>query len=143
MTAEERMRVGRDICARCPRRRRILGPRESIVECMDARERISLCSGRCPRRYWDARHLKKPPRTGRLPVRIFGPPEACPRDQWPLMVRQVAALAEPADRGVGDTVAGQLKLGRVNVISAVLHVFRIPCACEDRRAWLNARYPYV
>ena len=65
-------------------------------------------------------------------------PKAVDRSEWPLLARGIARLALPEDVGVGDTVkrvigkAGEVWEALTNGCSA----------CADRRAHLNAKFPY-
>lgn len=70
------------------------------------------------------------------------PPAAMPRDQWPMAVRILARLASDGEKGVGDTIKNQLKIGNKDVIDWAMKAMKIPCGCDDRRIWLNARFPY-
>jgi hypothetical protein len=71
------------------------------------------------------------------------PPEPSPADQWPWYVTSLAALRQPDEAGVGDTLYNQLHVGGKNAIGWALKLLRIPCGCASRQKWLNARYPYI
>lgn len=66
---------------------------------------------------------------------------AVPRDQWPLAVKVLAALAGPLDKGIGDIV--ERKLGIVGEAwkSAYETLVGTPCGCGDRKRKLNLLYP--
>ena len=83
---------------------------------------------------------------------------AVPRDQWPENVKKVAALAAPGDTGIGDTVkrliderknltdAGKLLVSEFGAGDTMLGAFKwltglSSCACSQKQADLNTRYP--
>lgn len=72
------------------------------------------------------------------------PPDPVPREKWPLACRGVAKRAIAADKGVGDTLerlAG--KVGGRKFKRIFKRITGLGCGCDDRQAWLNARYPYA
>jgi hypothetical protein len=83
---------------------------------------------------------------------------AVPREQWPENVKRVAALAVSSDMGVGDVVkrlidgrehltdAGKLLVSEFGAGDTMLGAFKwltglSSCACAQKQADLNARYP--
>lgn len=56
------------------------------------------------------------------------------------LMRVLRHARAPGERGIGDTVARLFpdKHG----LAAFFEVAELQCRCSDRRAWLNARWPY-
>lgn len=53
----------------------------------------------------------------------------------------LAALAIPADRGIGDVIARKLGVGGEIFKAAFLRLTGRDCGCNDRQLKLNAMYP--
>lgn len=88
------------------------------------------------------------------------------RDQWPALVKAVAAFAVPKDKGVGDTLTRLIDAGgggklaaRFPTVANLFGKFMLKyltagdskaafapiaggCNCRNRRTWCNLRYPY-
>jgi predicted O-methyltransferase YrrM len=80
---------------------------------------------------------------GRLPAGAVAPAAPAPVDSWPLLARMVAKAATASEWGVGDTVARCLHLvGADSLANAYKLITGTDCGCADRRAKLNALYPY-
>jgi hypothetical protein len=79
-----------------------------------------------------------------------GPPRpaptlAAPRPvtDWPLAARSLALLRHDADAGLGDTAHRLAAVaGGETLASLYTRLFGRDCGCGDRRAALNAAYPY-
>lgn len=62
---------------------------------------------------------------------------------WPLLIRWIAKHRQPGDEGAGDTLERLLKkVGADRAAKAWERVAGRPCGCQDRKAWMNSRYPY-
>lgn len=68
-------------------------------------------------------------------------PAPLPRSDWPLLARVIARLAGPNDKGIGDTITRNLGAPG-KWYEAAMKSLAGGCGCAQRRAWLNARYPY-
>lgn len=67
-------------------------------------------------------------------------PEPMPRQQWPWYIQLLADQAMSADSGIGDVV--ERELGEAGIrYKAAMAAAGVPCGCDDRKAWLNARFP--
>lgn len=70
------------------------------------------------------------------------PPAPLPHAQWPLAVKALAVMQAEGDKGVGDTVKRCLGDAGEAFQAAYKAVAGVPCGCVNRRAWMNARFPY-
>lgn len=135
------------VCHRCKHRQR---PCNGPCACLkDGRDIIAHAeSGYCPIKKFgagvepagwaevaaiDVRELPAP--------QPPAPPDPLPPDRWPREVRMVADLAERGDRGLGDTIERELA-GAGETFKRLMKQIGVDCGCTERRAWLNARYPY-
>lgn len=60
---------------------------------------------------------------------------------WPLPARKLWRLRIDTDVGIGDTI--HRLLGRPGSwFELAIKSLGIQCGCQDRRAWLNQRFPY-
>lgn len=69
-------------------------------------------------------------------------PAPIPRADWPILARTIARLAQPGERGVGDTIAARLGAGGEWFKSAFVTLTGRDCGCNSRQAHANALYPY-
>jgi hypothetical protein len=113
---------------------------------------LHLKSGECCARKFggricqpcDACDLPKPVRLPHVPR---NPPPLTPiqsisRNQWPLAVKGIASLAQPADRGIGDIVERMAKLaGGKTLAQWYKDLTGRDCGCADRKDRLNRMYP--
>lgn len=66
-----------------------------------------------------------------------------PRDEWPIPIRALATARSAGELGIGDTAARMIGAFGGRIFEGWWQsVFGYPCGCDDRHAWLNARYPY-
>ena len=66
-----------------------------------------------------------------------------PRERWPRIVRTLARHRAEGERGVGDTAKRVLhRMGGDALAWLFRKVTGRDCGCADRRARLNAMYPY-
>lgn len=86
---------------------------------------------------------------GVCPLGRWEPASPAPRESgeafanWPWLVRRVAALRAPGDRGLGDTIARHLNsLGAGALKWFHRKLTGRDCGCADRQQRLNALYPY-
>lgn len=68
-------------------------------------------------------------------------PQPIPESAWPCDVRKIGNQRMPGEAGVGDTA--KRMLGEAGNKAQVILKMTIGCTCEERRAWLNAIYPYA
>ena len=61
---------------------------------------------------------------------------------WPVWARFIARRAEAGERGIGDTVARLLGGAGKGFEAWFERVFGKSCGCGQRKARLNARFPY-
>lgn len=68
-------------------------------------------------------------------------PDAVPLDKWPPDIVEFAnRFKEAGDKGVGDIAERQFgRLGEA--YKKAMEIMKLPCWCNDRKAWLNALYP--
>ena len=67
-----------------------------------------------------------------------------PRDPttWPMWAKELAKLAQPGDRGVGDVAARMFgKFGGEKFKSAFKALFGFSCGCSERQEKWNMRFP--
>lgn len=67
---------------------------------------------------------------------------AVPSSDWPTWARRLAAMREPTEAGVGDTVARVAGWLGGNLFKRLAAGLGIPCGCDGRRDEWNTRYPY-
>jgi hypothetical protein len=65
-----------------------------------------------------------------------------PLPQWPLLIKMVADFKQPGDIGVGDTLERLLRDMGGAQFKLAMKAAGIPCGCDNRQAWMNARFPY-
>lgn len=71
------------------------------------------------------------------------PVQAAPQNQWPYPIAWLSQqYSTLEDKGVGDTVHRLISGSGGDVIKRWLYDLGIECGCDDRQAWLNARFPY-
>lgn len=71
------------------------------------------------------------------------PPAEVPHDEWPAWVKGLAKWKQEGEVGAGDTVHRLLTtLGAAWVWKTLVVRMLGDCKCEERRAALNAMYPY-
>lgn len=64
------------------------------------------------------------------------------RKPRPLIIRGIERRRIDTDKGVGDTVERIIsKLGG-DSFKWVMQRLGLDCGCDNRKAWLNARWPY-
>lgn len=83
---------------------------------------------------------------GNLPdyiVNQSGPPATpLPPDPWPMSLVPLKLLAQTGDKGLGDIVARTVgPVGGDAFKAWWLKTFGVPCGCDGRQEWLNAKYP--
>ncbi len=59
-----------------------------------------------------------------------------------MIIRVIARYAEPADKGIGDTLERAFAAMGADVVKAGLKMIGIECGCEGRKGWFNQRFPY-
>jgi hypothetical protein len=65
------------------------------------------------------------------------------RQDWPLAARLIARLAQPQDKGLGDTIERiAAKRGGDWFKAAHKAITGADCGCPDRQANLNEKFPY-
>lgn len=64
-------------------------------------------------------------------------------EKWPKLVKLIARFRQPADKGIGDTLARNLaKFGAKSMAHAYTMITGADCGCENRQKKLNDAYPY-
>ena len=64
-----------------------------------------------------------------------------PYDDWGVFLRGLSRNRKPGESGLGDTI--HRLIPKSDELIAKLKSWGIDCGCANRRAWLNARYPYA
>ena len=66
-----------------------------------------------------------------------------PAEHWPRWARVVRWLWQrPGHAGLGDSFELMAKVIGAHAVSIFLHRHGLDCGCQNRKAWMNASYPY-
>ena len=68
------------------------------------------------------------------------PVQPVPYDKWPIGAKTMALARNKQDKGVGDTI--HRLIPKADELITFLKRWNIDCGCSNRRASLNARFPY-
>lgn len=63
-------------------------------------------------------------------------------ERLPRLVKWLGRFRQPADRGLGDTLERMMAKAGGRTFKHLMALLRLPCGCEDRRRWLNERFPF-
>ena len=96
------------------------------------------------------RRLGSPTPAQRLPPPLTIAPKAVkhldpiPHEKWPLWALAIARLKKEGETGLGDTITRLIGDARSERFKTWFQrKFGRSCGCEERRAWLNRKYPYL
>jgi len=78
---------------------------------------------------------------GRMPA---ASPQPIANQPWPLVIQWVARHRRAGEAGAGDTLERLLHgLGADRAAHWWERLAGRTCGCQDRKVWLNGRYPYI
>ena len=96
------------------------------------------------------RRLGGPPPTRNAPPPLTIAPKATkhldpiPHEKWPLWSLAIARLKKEGETGLGDTITRMIGHSNSERFKAWFQrKFGKSCGCEERRVWLNRKYPYL
>lgn len=77
-------------------------------------------------------------------VEFESPDEAMAKKKfsWPVWARAIAAISKEGERGVGDTVERVIGKENSENFKAWAKTAGFDCNCDQRKEWLNVKYPY-
>ena len=58
------------------------------------------------------------------------------------LIKWISRFRVPEDRGLGDTLERMLSKVGGRKFKHLMQLMHMPCGCEDRRKWLNERFPF-